>query len=45
MKLQSFFGDVSLLKVCKLITNYAIKFFNCPGGNLPNVDHEMLFDI
>ena len=32
MKLQSFFGDVSVLKVCKLNTNYAIKF-SVPGRN------------
>ena len=34
MKLQWFFGDVSVSKVCKLNTNYAIKFFKCSGKKL-----------
>ena len=29
MKLHSLFEDVSFLKVCKLNTNYAIKFYKC----------------
>ena len=38
MKLQSFFGDVSVSKVCKLNTNYAIKFCKCSGKKvLPKV--------
>ena len=46
MWLQSFFGDVSVLNVCKLITNYAIKFFKCSGKKLlPNVHQKMLFYI
>ena len=42
MKLQSFFRDVFVLKVCKLNTNYAIKFYKCFGGETCN---EMFFDI
>ena len=46
MKLQSFFGDASLLKVCKLIRNYAIKFYKCSGKKLlPNAHQKMFFDI
>ena len=38
MKLQAFLGDVSVLKVCKSNTNYAIKFYKCSGNKLlPNV--------
>ena len=45
MKLQSFFGDVSVLKVCKLNTYYAIKFYKCSGKKLlPNVRQKMFFD-
>ena len=45
MKLQSFFGDVSVLKVCKLNKNYAIKFYKCFVKKLlPNVRQKMLFD-
>ena len=46
MKSQSFFGDVSVLKVCKLNTNYAIKFYKCSGKKLLlNVNQKMFFDI
>ena len=46
MKLQSFFGDVSVLKVCKLNTNYAIKFYKCSGKkDMLNVHQKMLFDV
>ena len=49
MKLQSFLGDISVLKVCKLNTNYAIKFLNfCKCSRkklLPNAHQEMFFDI
>ena len=34
VKLQSFFGDASVLNVCKLITNYAIKFYKSSGKKL-----------
>ena len=38
VKLQSFFGDAIVLKVCKLNTHYAIKFYKCSGKKpLPNV--------
>ena len=46
MKLQSFFGDVSVLKVCKLNTNYSIKFCKCSRKKLlPNVHQKIFFDI
>ena len=46
MKLQSFFGDVSVLMVCKLITNYVIKFYKCSGKKvLTEVHQKMFFDI
>ena len=42
MKLQSFFGDVSVLKVCKFNKNHAIKFYKCSGKKvLPNVYQKM----
>ena len=42
VKLQSFFGDVSVLKVCRLITIYAIKFYECSGKKrLPNAHRKM----
>ena len=44
MKLQSFFGDVSVLKVFKLNTNYAIKFYKCSGKKLlPNIYQKIFF--
>ena len=44
VKLQSFFGDVSVLKVCKLNTNYAIKFYKCSKKKLlSNVQKKMFF--
>ena len=44
VKLQSFVGDVSVLKVFKLNTNYAIKFCKCSGKKLlPNVHNKMFF--
>ena len=44
MKLQSFFGDASVLKVCNLNTNHAIKFYKCSRRNLlPNVHQKMFF--
>ena len=46
VKLQSFFGDVFVLKVCTLDTSYAIKFYKCSGSKLlPNVDRKMFLDI
>ena len=45
VKLQPFFGDVSVLKICKLNTNYAIKFYNCSMKKLfPNVHQNMCFE-
>ena len=45
MKLRSLFADVSVLKVCKLNTNYAIKY-KCSGKKLlPNVHQKMFLDI
>ena len=45
VKLQSFFRDVSVLKVCKLNTNYAIKFYKRTRKKLlPNV-HQKMFLI
>ena len=45
MKLQLFFGDVSVLKVCKFDTNYAIKFYKCSVKKfLPNVHQKMFLD-
>ena len=44
MKLQSFFRDVSVFKICKLNKNYAIKFYKCSGKKLlPNVHQNMFF--
>ena len=43
MKSRSFFGDVSVLKVCKLVTNYAIKFFKCSGEKVLLSVHHMMF--
>ena len=43
MKLQSFFGDVPVLKVCKLNTNYAIKFYKCSGKKLVECPFEDVF--
>ena len=44
--LQSFFRDVSVLKVCKLNTNYTIKFYKCSRKKvLPNVHQKMFSDI
>ena len=41
MKLQSFFGDASVLKVCKFNTNYAIKCCKCTWEKyLLNVDQK-----
>ena len=34
MKLQLLFGDESVLKVCKLNTNYDIKFHKCSRKKL-----------
>ena len=46
VRLQSFFRDVSVLKVCKLIKNYAIEFYKCSRKKLlPNVYQKMFFDI
>ena len=46
MKLQSFVGDVSVLKVCKLNTNYSVKFYKCSGKILlPSIHQKMLLDI
>ena len=46
VKLQSFSGDVSVLKVCKLNTDYAIKFYKCSMKELlPNVHQKLFFDI
>ena len=46
VRLQSFFGVVSVLKVCKLDTNYDIIFHMCSGKKLlPNVYRKMFFDI
>ena len=46
MRLQSFSGDVSVLNVCKLNTNYAIKFYECSRRKLlPNVHQKMFFLI
>ena len=46
MKLPSFFRDVSVLKVCKLNKNYAIKFRECSGKKLlPNVHQKMFLDM
>ena len=46
VKLQSFSRDVSVLKVCKLNTNYAIKFYKCYRKNLlPNVHQKRYFLI
>ena len=43
VKLQLFFGDVSVLKVRNMNTNYAIKFYVCSGKKiLPNV-HQRCF--
>ena len=43
VKLESFFRDVSVLKLCELNTNYAIKFCRCSGKkNLPDVCQKML---
>ena len=43
MRLQLFFGDVSVLKVCKLNTNYEIKFYKFSRKkHLPNV-HQKIF--
>ena len=45
VKLQSFSGDVSVLKVCKLNTNYVIRFHKCSGEKrLMNV-HQKTFLI
>ena len=46
VKLQSFFEHVSVLKVCKLNTNYADKFYKCSRKKLlPNVHQNIFFDI
>ena len=46
MKLQSFFGDASVLKVFTLIADYAVKFLKCFGKKpLPIVHQKMFFDI
>ena len=45
VKLQSFLGDVSALKLCKLNTNYAIKLYECSRKkHLPNIHRKMFFD-
>ena len=44
VKLQSYFEDVSVLKVSNLNTNYAIKFYKCSGRKLlSNVHQKMTF--
>ena len=43
VKLQSFFGDASVSKVCKLITNYAIKFCKSSGKKLLLNIHQKMF--
>ena len=46
VKLQSFYRDVSVLKVSKLITKYAIKFYKCSGKKLlPNVHQKMFLNV
>ena len=46
MKLQSFYEDLSVLKVCKLDTNDDSKFYKCSGKKLLlNVHQKMIFDI
>ena len=46
VKLKSFFRDVSVLKVCKLITNYVLKSSKCSGKMLlPNVHQKEFVDI
>ena len=46
VKLQSFVEDASVLKVCKLSTDYSIKFCKCSRKKLlPNVHQKMFFDI
>ena len=45
MKLQLFFGDVSVLNVRKFNPNYAFKFYKCSRKELlPNVHQKMFFD-
>ena len=46
VKLQSFYGGVSVLKVCKLNANYAVTFYKCSGKKLSlDVHQKMFFDI
>ena len=45
LKLQSFFGDVSDLKVCKLNLNYAIEFYKCSRKKLAECPSKNVFDI
>ena len=45
MKIQSFFGDVFVLKGCKLIANYAINFFKCSRKELLRNVHQKMFLI
>ena len=46
MKLQSFFGYVSNLKVCELNTDYVIKLYKCPGKTiLPNAHQKTFLDM
>ena len=43
MKLQSFSGDESVLKVCKLNTNNAIKLYKCSRKKLLSNVHQKIF--
>ena len=45
VKLQSCFRDVSVLKVCKLNTNYANKFYKCSGKVILSNVHQKNFLI
>ena len=46
VKLQSFFGVVSVLEGLKLNTNYTIKFYKRSWKKLlPNVHQKMFFDV
>ena len=45
MKLQSFFEVESVLKVCKLNTNYATKFYKCSGEKRFLNAHQKMFFV
>ena len=45
VKVQSFLGDVSVLKAFKLNTSYAIKFYKCSGKKVFANDHQKTFLI